>query len=332
METKRTESRHGRFAALLKGSARPRRSLALMMALVIVAVMSMAGVVSADDYYKGLPPETIAGMPGVVNGDFWVNTSTTTWDNSGAIDRDVWANFTVPATGGNVKFARLYVTVYSGNMLSNYKGYESVTLRSNNAYTLAQNQPLDLEYFNTSGINTTSVFYPDDYFVSLSRDTSDYVSAFDVTNLITTSDVNVNIVTTNTSPKFDGRIKQATLVVAYNVSSSAYVTRYWVNEGQDPITYKANNQVPGETWFNGASNNSFVAAKIYANYLASNDGVYTWNGRSLTGLTNIQGNQTGLSSKSLSDTVIGSNNYLSYNRTANFYKLPLAFLKIQSGS
>ncbi|AGB01889.1 hypothetical protein [Methanoregula formicica] len=47
MEAKRTESRLGRFSYLLKGRARPRRSLALMMALVIVAVM--AGVVSADN-------------------------------------------------------------------------------------------------------------------------------------------------------------------------------------------------------------------------------------------------------------------------------------------
>ncbi|MDD5144045.1 hypothetical protein [Methanoregula sp.] len=47
MQTTRNESRPGRFPNLLQ--ARPRRSLALMMALVIVAVMSFAGVVSADD-------------------------------------------------------------------------------------------------------------------------------------------------------------------------------------------------------------------------------------------------------------------------------------------
>jgi hypothetical protein len=49
MEMKRTESRLGRFACLLKGGAKPRRSFALMMALVLVGMLSLAGVVSADD-------------------------------------------------------------------------------------------------------------------------------------------------------------------------------------------------------------------------------------------------------------------------------------------
>jgi len=327
------ESRFGSLPFLLKGGAKPRRSYALMIALVLVAFMSFAGVVSADDYYKGTAPVTIGSMPGSVNGDFWVDTATTTWDNSGAIDRDVWANFTVPATGTNVKFARLYVTVYSGNMASNYVGYENVDLYNGDELVdlLSEGQALNMEYIRTQGMNTT---YPGNYFVSLSRDTSDYVSIFDVKDLIGSENVNVNIVTSNLTPQFDGRIKQATLVVAYDVASGSNgITRYWVNDGQDPVTYKATSQVPGKTWFNGTTwSGNFIAAKVYSNYLASQDGTYTWNGGYLTP-TRIQGNQTGLAYQNLDSSVISStSNYLSYNRTANFYKIDAAFLKIKSSA
>jgi len=48
MEMKRTASRPGTFAYLLKGGARPRRSPVFLIALVLVALLSFAGVVPED--------------------------------------------------------------------------------------------------------------------------------------------------------------------------------------------------------------------------------------------------------------------------------------------
>jgi len=321
MKTTTNENRPGRFANLLSGGAKPRRSFALMMALVLVGMLSLAGVVSADEYFKGVAPTTITKGT-VDNGDFWVDLENT-WtspDNIGT--EQASASFTLPVDpsdpGVTIEFAHLYVVVYSGSQSANYKGNETVVLNNGQDNTLASAYPLDLEYDRTVGPTYGSVSAP---FTSLSRVTSDYLSIFDVKDFLTTQDISVVVTTTNESGRFDGRIKEVKLAVAYDDGTGS-TTTYYVNEGHDAVSYYSTIPYVGQSEFNDTG--STGTGTLYVDYIASADGTYTWNGNPITATDSIVGNQAGLKTYTVSLT---DDNYLSYNRTGNYYKIAAAFLK-----
>lgn len=350
METKRTESRLGRFSYLLKGRAKPRRSLALMMALVIVAVMSFAGVVSADSYYEGIVPG-YWNWGGTVNGDLWVKWNGA-WNITPVTDWSQQTNtstFTgIPATGTNVKNARLYVVPYVGSSTASYTGNISVDWTGDGVTTpLSSHELLNLTYPPTTPPNTPP-YTPTirtgpttespDYLLYLNRVTSDYVIAYDVTSLVNASTITVDIHTWNdthiSGNKFDGRIKEAQLVIAYDDGGSE-VVRYWVNEGHDASTY-FNPDYVGVTTFSGIPDVENISdATLYTNDIASANGNYSWIDPTnyITPSITTSNSYARLNQFTIDDPssiTEDDPNYFYYDRngTNNYYKLAVAILKL----
>jgi len=312
--------------------------------LLVLGVLSLAGIVSADDYYTGLAPVTVA--TGSVTGDVYVQWADT-WNKTPVTDwsqQETWANFTSVPTS-NVAWARLYVVDYLGSMTANdYTGTETVKWYGNSGTPtdLAVSQPLSLQYTRLGGlVENTSVSTNTAYFKNLSRDTSDYLSTFDVTNLVDSGNINVYLKSTNVTGKFDGRFKEAKLVVAYNNPGSGSVTRYWVNVGQDPVTYKSATSPAyvGTTTFNGVSwSGDFNSATLYTDDLAAANGVYKWIGGGVNESITLDTQDSNGYARfneydfASSEVPTGNNFSLKYDRpsTQNFYKLAIAILKVTS--
>jgi hypothetical protein len=321
--------------------AKSRRSRALTIALVFVGLLSFVGVVAADDYWKGTPPVT--ELSGVVNGgvdvkfaDAWNKTPVADWSK-----QKTWGNltFSLPENA-TLKFARLYVVPYCGSMTADYYGNMTVKLYNGNTpnTTLVDSQSLNLKYINTSGANYTSVSAP---MVNLSRVTSDYVAIFDVRDNLTGwsgSNLNVSLTSYNLTGRFDGRFKETKLVYGWNVTSgSTGDTKYWVNDGHDPITKNIGTYVGNKTWFNGTglSEEDSYTANLWVNYVAGNStsgpgyGQYWWNAANITTgsshpPTTQEGVYAGLNNWTWnkdSNVKTDGDNVLWYSRTNNYYKI-----------
>lgn len=345
------ESRFGSLPYLLKGGAKPRRSYALMIALVLVAFMSFAGVVSADNYWKGAAPKT--EVSGTVNGGVDVLYADTWKTTDNPVSDSAWANFTLSTDPSNVKFARLYVLVYMGNMTANYKGTEDIAVYPNgaNPVLLTDAQPLELDYDRTVGPSYIDVYdYTSIYIQNISRVTSDYLNVFDINDAQTLGrNVNVSIMTTNRSDilgnKFDGRIKEAKLVYGWDTTTNPKDTQYWINEGHDTMTKDLVAPYYGQnkTTFSSVNNNLPYTAKLwvdYSGYTSSAKGKYTWNDVTLptttgTGYTYsfTSGTYGGLHTWEWtnSSTLLGlsATDSLTYTNTTTWYKIPLAVLTVK---
>lgn len=321
-----------------KGGTKPHMHLLPMMVLLVFGMIALVGVVAADDYYKGFAPETVAN--GVVNGSVNVLYKNTWSTNNYATD-SASAGFNLSNgtsfdySTDELKFARLYVVVYSGNMTVNYEGNETITLTNSGGtpITLANAQPLNLDYVRTSGIvYNNSVSKPP--FVNLSRVTSDYVNVFDVTNSITSNNIDVNVSTTNITQKFDGRIKEVKLVYGWNETNSNRAIKYWINEGHDPMT-KYETVGGNVTWFNNTGSPTTYTANLWIDYLAGADGNYTWNGRLITPTVIEQGGSySGYSKLSWTNydepPEVNESNALKYDRASNnWYKIILAVFTLE---
>lgn len=313
------------------GGAKPRTHLLPMMALVVVGLFALAGVVSADDYYKGAAPVTTAHD--TVSGGVWVD-----WKDGWNITPMDWSDLTyentttftsIPATGDNVKYARLYVVPYTGHMTNNNKGNLTVVFGGT---TLADHVDLNLEYFSNVGPNYS---YPGGRFLELNRVTSDYVAIFNVTGLINSNSIVVDVTTGNRSDlspyKFDGRIKEVKLVVAYNDGDSDQI-QYWVNEGHDPVTKYDPNYI-GSTTFADVPEEGTVS--LWVDYLASpgGQGTYTWNTRNWAYDSMEQGVYSGLLHKTWTSNqdpyFLEGNNVLTYDNTTSYYKMIVGVLTVQ---
>jgi hypothetical protein len=314
------------------GKMKTTRQCMLTGMLVLMVALAMVAPASADDSWRGQPLET--KLHGTVNGgvdvlfaDTWTATgSVTDWSK-----QEVDAQFTLEVNPQNnpVKFARLYVVPYVGNMTADYTGNLTVTVDSTK---VVDSQPLDLSYNRTVGATyNTSVSSP---LLDLSRVTSDYVAVIDVTNLVaakTTTDLDVNVITHNLTGNFDGRIKEVKLVYGWNVTSGGADTKYWVNEGHDPITKNIGTYTDNKTWFNGTTDPEAFTAELWVDYLASASGTYTWNGNAITP-TVTQGTYAGLGYLTWAEgqpPYVLEDNALTYNRVGSWYKLITAVFTLE---
>jgi hypothetical protein len=324
----------GGSSDLLARRAGPRRFPVFMIALMLVGMLSLAGVVSADSYYSGITPVT--NWTGTVNGDVYVQYNNTWNSTSGASSYNAVATFNSIPSGITVKEARLYIVPYSGNMTATYTGNLDATWTSNGVTTtLSNDEPLDLSYDrNQTPITRYGPTTESQKLLYLNRVTSDYAVVYNVTDLIDATSGVVNIDTTRVSGNWDGRIKEAKLVIAYDVPSglSTGTTSYWVNEGNDPIT-KSGDGTAGVTTFAVPYIDSLTSATLYTDDIASANGVYTWIGNSNTTITptTIASNSYArLNQFDLTSTIdTDRTSYLSYNRSGSFYKLAVAILKLK---
>ncbi|MCK9278542.1 MAG: DUF3344 domain-containing protein [Methanoculleus sp.] len=333
--------------------AKPRRSRALTIALVFVGLLSFVGVVAADDYWKGTPPVT--ELSGVVNGGvdvLFADTWTATGDVTDWSKQKTWGNltFSLPENA-TLKFARLYVVPYCGSMTADYYGNMTVKLYNGNTpnTTLVDSQSLNLKYINTSGANYTSVSAP---MVNLSRVTSDYVAIFDVRDNLagwSGSNLNVSLTSYNLTGRFDGRFKETKLVYGWNVTSgSTGDTKYWVNDGHDPITKKIGTYTDNKTVFSGVSLPGTYTANLWVDLVAGNStsgpgyGKYWWDGSSFEQNISVdssysptveQGKYAGLNKWTWTNRdnpgLQNGSNTLKYSRTNDYYKIISSVLTIR---
>ena len=187
------------------------------------------------------------------------------------------------------------------------------------------------------------------------RVTSDYLSWYDVTNLIQVDKpaIKVNVDATGS---YDGRIKVIELVVAYDDPSSTTETRYWVNEGHDSCSYYTEDNEDtvaiGNTTFDTSGLSEITSAKLIADYMASNNGYYgfptaennfvasdktgSFTNTGLDRVPDAQGQYSGIDSWDVTSSVSNHNSvtlayarYLPATGLAQFYKIPLAFLVVK---
>ena len=297
--------------------------------LVLIVALAMAAPASADSFFPGIVPET--EWSGSVNGDVYIQYNST-WSTSNPIDYDeAWATFDDIPCDITVKEARLYVVPYMGNQNQTYTGTLYAGWTSNSGTTiLSDEEPLNLAYPPPATRPGPTAESPD--LLYLNRVTSDYLVVYDVTDLVDSTSATVYLRTTNVSGNFDGRFKEAKLVIAYDVPSeeSTGTTHYWVNEGHDPITYYGSGGA-GETIFEVPVIGELSSAVLYTDDIASANGAYTWNTQSVVPTTLASNSYARLNQFTLDPEGIeqGDDNVFTYNRVGNYYKLALGILKLQ---
>ena len=354
---------------------KPIPTLLILILSIGVCLTLLAGTAAADDWVGGLPLTNV--QTGTVTGDLYISGNP---PQSTAFDKVVDRTFTLPsaavAESGRVKWARLYVSSYCGHM----QDAKIIT------YTTKADWNNDGTWDNTwpetdnpgqpfifmqggdygGGGNDNSEFAGhnagEPYLMlneHTTRVTSDYLSWYDVTNLIQpgNSTIKVNVDATGS---YDGRIKVVELVVAYDDPSSTTETRYWVNEGHDSCSYYTEENegtvAVGTTTFDTSGLSGIISATLIADYMASNNGYYGFptnannfyvdenTGKPFGNFTNIeldrdpdaQGQYSGIDTWNVTSSVINNNSvtlaysrYLPASGLAQFYKIPLAFLVVK---
>ncbi|MFA5295812.1 MAG: DUF3344 domain-containing protein, partial [Methanoregulaceae archaeon] len=321
---------------------------------------------AADDFVGGIPLTTV--QSGSVTGDLWFDIDPA--PNWGS--QNVVKTFTLPAAAvaqpGRIVWARLYISAYCGHMQED-KAFTITNRfdgdgdgRYEHVWPGAGRTPFN--YLINGGNNNGgfSGHGGGEPYKMLSdhenRVTSDYFMWYDVTDLISSQTVNVNVDTTGS---FDGRIKVISLVVAYHDPSSTMLTTYWVNQGHDVCTYYTEDNfgmaAVGSTSFDTTGLSDMDSAILTASYMASNNGYYGFptasNDFRYTGGTpsiegrftnleldrdpDVQGPYSGIDSWDVTSSVTGSgevtfaySRYFPATGTAAFFKIPLAFLVVKS--
>jgi len=341
-----------------------------VVCLLLILLLLPIGA-AADQYVGGIPLTTVQG--GTVSGDLWFDTDPAPdWG-----EHNVTKTFTLPAATvaepGRIAWARLYVSAYCGHMQDakafsitnrfdgNGDGVYETTWAEPNTSASYVTLPVAFQYVENGGNDNTALGGgSSDPFKAVNdhmdRVTSDYFMWYNVTSLIQSQIVRVNV---DTNGSDDGRIKVITLVVAYDDPASTTVTRYWVNQGHDVCSYYVEDSygevAVGSTTFDTAGLSNVTSATLTSAYMASNNGNYgfptaeqNFDAGTKTGdFTNVglnrtpdvQGPYSGVASWNVtgsidgtSDTTLGYARYLPGSGTAAFFKIPLAILTVKSPS
>jgi len=303
------------------------------LTIILLLTLCLVPCTSADGYVGGIPLSTV--QSGTVSGGLYVDAEVPSWGST-----DVTKTFAPIPSVDDIEWARLYVSVYCGHMQNNYRGTATVSFDGVGdglswivVGTEALDTPGGYTYPGEGGSGAVTV---NDH---CNRVTSDYLMWYNVTPLIVSKTPKARVVTQKTDGSFDGRIKMITLVVAYNDGDTDEVC-YWVNQGHDVDSYYADDAgmpYTGQTIFDLSSVAGDIDnATLVVNHLASSDGTYAWNGDPIPtdpSGGNSQGAFFGYNTWDLTSVVIpGESNDLAYNRTGQFYKVPLAALSVEKSS
>jgi PKD repeat protein len=279
--------------------------------------LTVSAPLTANSYNGGIPLITVQN--GTVSGGLW-------YDSYSAMETSAQKTFTLPAHS-NIKWARLYVTVYDGHMQNNYRGNVSIGINANgdSIYEIQKNETFNTAYSFPGEGGTGPVWLSD----HMNRVTSDYLMWYDLTDAINGQTVNVQATTSKIDSSFDGRVKAMTLVVAYDDGDSDQV-KYWVNQGHDTVN-PLDTEYTGSTSFGTSPLTSgWNSANLTAIYLASVDGIYTFQGTSLASGVKT-GPYYGSNTWNISSLLTaGQDSALAYNKQeSNYYKIPLVLMSVK---
>ncbi|WP_261788812.1 PKD domain-containing protein [Methanosarcina siciliae] len=251
----------------------------------------------------GFPLNTV--QESNVSGGLW-------YDSYPGFETSAVKNFTLPAHT-EIKWARLYADVYCGIMSGDYSGEVTIDIDADGDGTYERQEHETL--------SSTGLAWLNDH---LNRVTSDYLMWYDLTDEIKGSGVNVSVSTAATHPNFDGRIKHITLVVAYDDGDEDEI-HYWVNQGHDITNYGG---YTGSTVFGTSALSDPGAVNLTSIYCASENGVYTFNGASLSS-GGPQGAYFGYDDWNATEYFnSGQDSTLTYTNAGAYYKIQVALLTV----
>ena len=135
--------------------------------------------------------------------------------------------YVIPANATDIKFAYVYVTIYSGSASPSYGSISDTVIITENG-TLNKTEVLWVSSGTTDGVH----YILNDHVVKCY---SDYMIFYNITDMVQGlqgTEVSVDVLSKPLSGKqFDGRIKLISLVLAYDDGDSDVID-YWFNEGQ----------------------------------------------------------------------------------------------------
>ncbi len=292
-------------------------------------------VVAADNYEGGIPLEETEG--GIVSGGVWTDSY---YGMSSPSPVTVEQHYRLPEYSA-IRWARLYVTVYSGNMENNYAGTATVEFDGGNGYFQMGKESLNVPYtfpgkdYNPpAGEYGTGPVSVNDHCV---RVTSDYLMWYDVTGRINGEVVQARVSTAPADPQFDGRIKAVTLVMAYDDGDGDTV-RYWIMDGLDTDSYQSEEML-GEDYIIHTTfptgelppEEEWAAARLQVVHLASDDAIYNLNEDEPVDLiASGRGGYSGYNAWDVTGIITPwEDATLSCDRTGSFYKIFIAALSVR---
>ena len=275
---------------------------------------------TSNNYNGGIPLTTTAS--GTVSGGLW-------FDSYPGFATSASKTFSLPAYT-DIKWARLYVDIYCGHMQNNYRGSATIKIDANgdNSYELTKSETFDTAYSFPGESGSGPIWLSD----HMNRVTSDYLMWYDLADSISGKTVNVEIDTTKIDSSFDGRVKAMTLVVAYDDGDSDQIY-YYVNQGHDTVNPLDASYTGSTTFSLPTLSNGVDSASLSAIYYASHNGVYTYQGKTLSSNT-PSGTYYGDQTWDISSMISSGTNTLTYdnyadNEDSKYFKIPLALMSVK---
>ncbi len=247
------------------------KTLTILGILALFMLLVIPGAVSAAT----LPLSTT--QSGTVSGDLYLGAfQNPAWNNQVTSPgvKEYTQSYTIPAFT-SIQWARLETVVYAAGTDTRH-GQTTVMFDGNGDGTYETT--LGEEDQQTASSPDGEVYTVNGH---SDRCYSDYRIWYDVTSLISAQNPAAYIKTENLdSSTFDGRVKEITLIVAYNDDDADQVM-YWVNTGHD---YQASGAAGVTTSFDTtAVPSGFTSATLRNVGLASKDALYTFNTLTPTG-------------------------------------------------
>ncbi|MGI6483737.1 MAG: DUF3344 domain-containing protein [Methanobacterium sp.] len=281
----------------------------VLLTITLVFAMIACGAVSA-----GTP--LAENQSGTVSGDLYVNVSSV-WPATEFTQHNTLPSYT------NIDSAMVYVNVYSGSGSQNWPLNLTTKIDANgdNDYD-DPGEFLGEEEMNIPSSMDGTVYWLNDH---CNKVYSDYQVWYDVTDLITSNNVSINVASKQTGTNYDGRIKMVALVVAYNDGDDDKI-HYWVLNGQDWLNSGSSTSTFNTNTFNG----EVEAATLTTVALSSTDGTYTFNSNPLTGNIIETGGYYKENQWDVTEYIApGSDSDLEYAPVGGSLKLNLATLAIR---
>lgn len=303
-----------------------------------VFLLTLPACVAADQYVGGIPLTTVD--EGVVSGGVYVNSFVGT-----GMDRDVSKKYTLPEYT-EIKWARLYVSVYCAHMQNNYEHRATVKFDGGSGTQTLEVEELRVPYSFPIDGGSGPVWVNE----HCNRVTSDYLMWYDVTDAIKKREVVAKVKVDQPegyTGTFDGRIKIITLVVAYDDGDNDEVY-YWVNQGHDVHSYYVEDYLgetyEGETTFATGDlpedDEREYVAELSLVHMASKVGEFTFNSEPIEA-PEPQGAYSGYHTEDVTDLVLPwSDSLFTYTRDLDveggggsylgaYFKIPLAVLSVR---
>lgn len=311
----------------------PAKTAILITGILLFTILVPAA--AADNYEGGIPLEET--KEGTVSGGIWTDSF---YGMSSPAPVTVVQPYHLPDYT-TIQWARLYVTVYCGNMENNYAGTTTVEFDGGSGYSQLGTESLNVPYtFPGKDYNPPAGEYgtgPVNVNSHCVRVTSDYLMWYDVTGRITGDKASARVSTAPADPQFDGRIKAITLIVAYDDGDDDTV-HYWIHDGLDTDSYQSEEKL-GEDYVIRTTfptgelppEEEWAAARLQVVHLASDDATYTLNEDEPVDLiASGSGGYSGYNAWDVTGIITPwEDSTLSCDRTDSFYKIFLAALSVR---